>query len=177
MPRLLERLYSSKRMLVVVVYLSMFLDNILLTVVGEYYAFKPNLTLKFKNLRSYSSITENWYFYLRFPKMHKLKLWMCHPHVSVRLQFCVSVCFISKPTAGFWQKRKLKVRKAEIFLQVSNDFTACNPLYKVWIRWQKILTNRRSQAHGNMIQFYFTCGFHFTHFFFWIKWPSLDKTQ
>ncbi|GFG35851.1 hypothetical protein Cfor_01169 [Coptotermes formosanus] len=33
MPRLLERLYSSKRMLVVVVYLSMFLDNILLTVV------------------------------------------------------------------------------------------------------------------------------------------------
>jgi hypothetical protein len=59
MPPLLERLYTSKRMLVVVVYLSMFLDNILLTVVGEYYAFKPNLTLTFKNMRSYSSITEN----------------------------------------------------------------------------------------------------------------------
>jgi len=52
MPRLLERLYNSKRMLVVVVYLSMFLDNILLTVVGKYYAFRPNLTLTFKNLRS-----------------------------------------------------------------------------------------------------------------------------
>jgi hypothetical protein len=52
MPRLLERLYNSKRMLVVVVYLSMFLDNILLTVVGEYYKFKPDLTLTFKNLRS-----------------------------------------------------------------------------------------------------------------------------
>jgi hypothetical protein len=36
-PPLLERLSNSKQMLVVAVYLSMFLDNILLTVVGEYY--------------------------------------------------------------------------------------------------------------------------------------------
>jgi hypothetical protein len=46
-------------MLVVIVYLSMFLDNMLLTVVGEYFAFKPNLTLTFKNLPSCSSIAEN----------------------------------------------------------------------------------------------------------------------
>jgi hypothetical protein len=36
-PPLLEKLSNSKQMLVVAVYLSMFLDNILLTVVGEYY--------------------------------------------------------------------------------------------------------------------------------------------
>jgi hypothetical protein len=36
-PPLLERHNNSKQMLVVAVYLSMFLDNILLTVVGEYY--------------------------------------------------------------------------------------------------------------------------------------------
>jgi len=84
--------------------------------------------------------------------MHKVKLSIGHPHVSVRLQFCVSICFTSKPTAGFWQKRKLKLRKAEIFLQVPSDFTACNPLYKVSMRWLKILANRRSQAHGNLIQ-------------------------
>ena len=36
-PPSLETLYTSKRMIVMVVYLSMFLDNILLTVVGKFF--------------------------------------------------------------------------------------------------------------------------------------------